>query len=199
MARLSATKILRGEHILFSVCEGDDMLVACSRKEKDVVVDCLLWLLQSQWRVQISSCHSHTSSSSRNNTTTAHASSTRSCYNVKRNKSEQCCNSFLLHISFSFVREGELVVSCVFAYTPFKLLRWHITKCKTTILYQPSINDEILRHEGVWEYPSWISLWWWLSICHLEGNFYFLIPQKVFGDLFQRSHFFTSSFLLQLM
>jgi hypothetical protein len=45
---------------------------------------------------------------------------------------------------------------------------------------------------GVWEYPLWISLWWWLSICHLEGNLRFSIPQKVFGDLFQRSHFFFS-------
>jgi hypothetical protein len=38
-----------------------------------------------------------------------------------------------------------------------------------------------------------LALWWWLSICHLEGNFYFQIPQKIFGDLFQRSHFFSSS------
>jgi hypothetical protein len=28
-------------HILSSVCEGDDVLVARSREKKDVVVDCL--------------------------------------------------------------------------------------------------------------------------------------------------------------
>ncbi len=56
-------------------------------------------------------------------------------------------------------------------------------------------EESISKHNGhaVWEYPSWISLWWWLSICHLEGNFYFWILQKVFKDLFQRSHFFSSS------
>ncbi len=67
------------------------------------------------------------------------------------------------------------------------------TKCKTIVFYQAFQNDKILHHEGVWEYLLWISLWWWLSICHLEGIFYFWIPQKVFGDLFQRSHFFFSS------
>ncbi len=37
-----------------------------------------------------------------------------------------------------------------------------------------------------------ISLRFWLGICHLEGNFYFWISQKVFGDLFQRSHSFVN-------
>ncbi len=30
-----------------------------------------------------------------------------------------------------------------------------------------------LSWSRVWEYPSWISLWWWLIICHLEGNLRF--------------------------
>ncbi len=55
------------------------------------------------------SCHSHTSSSSRNNTTMTQASSTRSCYDVNRNKNQQCCNSLLLQILRSFlVRESLL-------------------------------------------------------------------------------------------
>ncbi len=44
----------------------------------------------------------------------------------------------------------------------------------------------------LWEYPPWISLWWWLIICHLGGNLQFQIPQKVFRDLFQRSHSFVN-------
>ncbi len=83
-------------------------MVTCSCQEKDVVVDCLLWLLRSQWRVQISSCHSYTSSSSRNYTTTTHASST-SCYDVKRNKNQQCCNPFFCkYYAHLFMREGLL-------------------------------------------------------------------------------------------
>ncbi len=83
---------------------------------------------------------------------------------------------------------------CHMCFADQLILLWrHITKCKTIIFYQASTDDEILHHEGVWEYTSWISLWWWLSICHLEGNFYFWILEKVFGDLFQRSHFFSSS------
>ncbi len=94
--------------------------------------------------------------------------------------------------------EGEWVVvwmesSIFFSCWTQLSLQERITKCKTIIFYQDSTNDKILHHERVWEYPSWISLWWWLIICHLEGNLWFWIPQKVFGDLFQRSHFFSSS------
>ena len=87
------------------------MVVACSRKEKDVVVDCLLWLLQSLRRVLILSCRSHTNSSSRNNTTMANASSTWSCYNLKRNKKSAMlqfifiANTYYAHL---FMRESLL-------------------------------------------------------------------------------------------
>ncbi len=47
----------------------------------------------------------------------------------------------------------------------------------------------------LWEYLSWISLCLWLSICRLERNLWFWIPQKVFGDLLQRSHFFFDFFI----
>ncbi len=44
-----------------------------------------------------------------------------------------------------------------------------LKKDKAILLHVRSM----LKSPSVWEYPSWISLWWWLSICHLEGNFYF--------------------------
>ncbi len=153
--------------------------MACSCQEKDVVVDCLLWLLRSQWRDQISSRHSHTSSSSRNNTTTTHAGSTRSCYDVKRKKNEQCCNSFLLQILCSFVCEGEFVVWCAFAYCWTRLSLWKcITKCNTIIFCQDSINDQILCHEGVWQYPTWISLCGDYSIESSRWILWFKFPNR---------------------
>jgi hypothetical protein len=45
------------------------------------------------------------------------------------------------------VTEESTFISC---WTRLRLfLRERITKCKTIISYQPSANDEILRHEGV--------------------------------------------------
>jgi hypothetical protein len=31
--------------------------------------------------------------------------------------------------------------------------RWHVTICKAIIFWQASVNDQILCHEGVWQYP----------------------------------------------
>ncbi len=40
---------------------------------------------------------------------------------------------------------------------------------------------------------SWISIRGDLAFSHQQGIYGFKFPQKVFGDLFQRSHFFSSS------
>ncbi len=73
-------------------------------------------------------------------------------------------------------------------------------KMQNKYFCQASANDEILRHEGVWDYPSWIFLCFRLSICHLAGNLRFKFPKR-FGDLFQRSHFvfFSSANLKTLL
>ncbi len=46
--------------------------------------------------------------------------------------------------------------------------------------WQDSANDQILCHEGVWEYPSWISLSGDSVFSHQQGVYGFKSPKRFF-------------------
>ncbi len=171
--------------------EGNNVVVACSHQEKDVLVDCLFWQSLPWWPIPILSCRSHTSSSSRKDTTTVHGSSTRSCHNVKRYKNTNVAIHFYCaYYTHLFMKESWL---------------WHVFLPRLDSCF----NSDALQNAKQLFYISLPLmtkycvmrecekiLCGYLYVCDLvfvilKGIYGFKFPKRFFGDLFQRSHFFS--------